>query len=180
MIGSLERSLSQPCYSGAKVRALGYLILASYDGIIYNTIMNEWSIVLDTNVLIAALRSRRGASHRLLTLVGTGVFDINISVPLILEYEAVAYRLMDTMTLTKQDINDIIDYLCAVAHHRTIYYLWRPFLKDPKDDMILEVAVTSQSHFIVSFNQKDFRGVEQFGLEVLGPQEFLQRRGVLP
>ena len=67
-----------------------------------------------------------------------------------------------------------------MAHHRTIYYLWRPFLKDAKDDMILEVAVTSQSRFIVTFNPKDFGGVEQFGLEVLGPREFLQRRGVLP
>ena len=61
-----------------------------------------------------------------------------------------------------------------------IYYLWRPFLSDPRDDRVLELAVTAECDFIVTFNKSDFRGVEQFGLEALTPQEFLRKIGVLP
>jgi len=88
-------------------------------------------IVIDTNVLVAALRSRRGASFRLLSLSGGKHFDINISVPLLLEYEAAAKRIAREVGLTHNDIDDILDYICSVASHRQIYFLWRPLLKDP-------------------------------------------------
>lgn len=130
-------------------------------------------IVLDTNVLIAGLRSRRGASFELLSRLGGTEFDINVSVPLVLEYEAVAREQARELGLTHEDIDDVLDYLCAVAHRRQIFYLWRPFLRDPRDDMVLEVAVEAACDFIVTFNLRDFAGVDRFGLRAITPAEFL-------
>jgi len=135
-------------------------------------------IVIDTNVFVSALRSKRGASFRLLSLVGKSTqFEINLSVPLVLEYEDVANRQLHITGLSAQDVSDIIDYLCSVGNRCQIYFLWRPFLKDPKDDMVLELAVEAQCQYIVSFNQRDFTGVEQFSLQVLTPEEFLREIG---
>ncbi len=80
---------------------------------------------------------------------------------------------------TERDIDDILDYLCRVSSHQTIHYLWRPFLPDPKDDMVLELAVAAQCEYIVTFNQRDFRGTDQFGIVVIQPREFLKRIGEL-
>jgi putative PIN family toxin of toxin-antitoxin system len=132
-------------------------------------------IVIDTNVLISALRSQQGASFRLLSLIcESSLFDINISVPLILEYEDVTKRYLKEMGLTQKDVSDIIDYLCSVGNRRRIYFLWRPLLKDPKDDMILELAVEAQCDYIISFNKRDFVGIQQFDLQALTPQEFIK------
>lgn len=138
-------------------------------------------IVVDTNVFISALRSRKGAAFKLLSLLGqTEQFQICVSVPLILEYEGVAKRHEAVTGLSPEDIDDIVDYICSVASRRLIFFLWRPFLKDPKDDMLLELAVESGCRYIVSYNKKDFAGAETFNLEVLTPQEFLRKMGVLP
>jgi putative PIN family toxin of toxin-antitoxin system len=136
-------------------------------------------IVMDTNVLIAALRSRRGASYRLLTLIDSGKFQINISVPLALEYEDVTKRLIGAIPLNQHEIDDILDYICAVANHSKVYYLWRPFLKDPKDDMILELAVAANCDTIVTYNKKDFQGIQQFGIHLVSAKEFLEGIGEL-
>lgn len=143
--------------------------------------MGTPEVVIDTNVLIAALKSSRGASFRLLSIIGQGKFNINISVPLLLEYEAVAKELIEGIALTAEDIDDILNYICSVSKWRKIFYLWRPFLKDPKDDMVLELAVTSHCDMIITFNKKDFRNVEQyFGIRVLTPKELLLEIGELP
>jgi putative PIN family toxin of toxin-antitoxin system len=132
------------------------------------------NIVIDTNVMIAALRSKRGASFKLVSLIGTGVSTINLSVPLFLEYETVMKRAIHEPFFNVQDINDILAYIAAVANKRDIFFLWRPFLKDPKDDMMLEVAVESNSEFIISHNVRDFIGVDKFGITVISPNEFLK------
>lgn len=134
---------------------------------------------MDTNVLVGALRSNRGASYRFLSLIDSGAFRLNISVPLVLEYEDAAKRLMGEIPLVGEEIDDIIDYICLSATHQTVHYLWRPFLRDPKDDMVLEVAVTGQCSSIVTFNKRDFKNVGQFGLQVVTPREFLQEIGEL-
>ncbi len=141
--------------------------------------MSETQIVLDTNILVSALRSRQGASYKLLMLVGRADFEINLSVPLMLEYEDAAKRLLGYIPLAESNIDNILDYLCQVAHRREVFFLWRPFLKDPKDDMVLELAVSSGSEAIITYNQQDFAGVEQFGIEVITPAEFLSRIGVI-
>ncbi len=162
------------------IRRFDKPIVDSYFGITYTTSMAILKIVIDTNVFIAALRSRRGASYLLLSLLDGGKFVMNVSVPLVLEYEAVAKRQLSDLALTEQEVNDIVDYICKVAVHQSIYYLWRPFLKDPKDDMVLEVAVAAECKYIVTFNVRDFGGSEQFGIQIVPPKVFLQQIGVLP
>lgn len=135
-------------------------------------------IVIDTNVFVTALRSSVGASFKLLTLIGDDApFHINVSVPLVLEYEDVANRQRHVNGMSARDIRDILDYLCSVAGRRQIHFLWRPFLKDSQDDMVLELAIAAQCRSIISFNQKDFAGVEEFGLQVLSPAEVLKEIG---
>ena len=75
--------------------------------------------------------------------------------------------------LTHADVDAVVDFVCTQAHHQKIFYLWRPFLRDPNDDMVLEVAVEAQCSYIVTFNTRDFAGIEQFGLQTLTPGEFL-------
>ena len=132
-------------------------------------------VVLDTNVLIAVLRSRNGASFQVLERVGRGLFEIILTVPLVLEYEDVAKRKARSAGLLHSDVDDILDYMCHVGELRDIFFLWRPFLKDPLDDMVLEAAVEGHCDFILTHNVKDFAGVEQFGLEVLRPGAFLSK-----
>lgn len=141
--------------------------------------MRVWQVVLDTSVWIAALRSRRGASFRVLSLLGTGQFEIHLSVPLVLEYEDVARRLIGQTALDESDINDILDYVCSVARHQDVHYLWRPFSPDPNDDMVIELAVAAGCDFIVTHNARHFRGVDRFGMEAITPREFLERIGEL-
>lgn len=136
-------------------------------------------VVLDTNVLISALRSQKGASFKVVNLIGKRLFQLSVSVPRVLEYESAAKRINKLLGLRYSDIDDILDYICKVAEHRDIYYLWRPFLKDPKDDMVLEVAVESESEFIVTHNIRGFAEVEQFGLEAITPRQLLEKIGEL-
>ena len=131
-------------------------------------------IVLDTNVIIAALRSKRGASYMLLSLVGTDQFEIHDSVALILEYEDVIQRHREELGLSKEEVSIFIDTLCSMAHHHKIYFIWRPFLTDPNDELVLELAVSAQCEYIVTHNIKDFRGTEKFSIRAITPKEFLQ------
>ena len=142
--------------------------------------MDEPRIVIDSNVLIAALRSKRGASYRLLKLIDSGKFQPCISVPLVLEYEAAGKNLVGDIALNEADIEAIIDYICTVTSHHEVYYLWRPYLKDPKDDMVLELAVAASCEVIVTYNIRDFEGVEQFGVRVMTAREFLEEIGEFP
>ena len=135
---------------------------------------------MDTSVWIAALGSRLGGSFRLLELMDRRRFMLNVSVPLILEYESVAKREAKRLGLAAEDIDDMLDYLCAVAKHWPISYLWRPSLSDPGDEMILELAVTARCGAIVTFNVRDFSAASQFGIRVLRPQAFLKEIGELP
>ncbi len=135
---------------------------------------------MDTCVLVSALRSRRGASFRLLSLVGTGSFDICLSVPLVLEYEQTAKRQAKATRLTDAAVDDLLDYLCLVGRPRRIHFLWRPHLRDPKDDHVLELAVEAGCQAIVTHNVRDFAGAGEFGIQVLTPVRFLSGIGALP
>ena len=137
-------------------------------------------IVIDTNVLVAALRSKRGASSLLMRLVGTGKFELNVSVPIVLEYEEVGKRTALEVGIPTEAIDALVDYLCSVAVHRKIHFLWRPYLRDLDDDFILELAVEAQCDAIVTYNKRDFEGIERFGLRAITPREFLEETGELP
>ncbi len=132
------------------------------------------SIIIDTCVFISALRSRRGASFKVLSLIGSAKFEFHLSVTLVLEYEAVARRMTQETGLTGSDIENLIDYMCAIGKRRQVHFLWRPSLKDPSDDFVLELAVESECDYIVTHNLRDFTGIEKFGVKAITPQAFLQ------
>ena len=136
-------------------------------------------VVIDTNVLVAALRSDKGASYKLLSLLPGGQYTPNISVPLFFEYEAVLKRKDMVPELNAADIDAILDFVLSKSRIRKIYFLWRPFLKDMKDDHLLEVAVESSSKYIVTFNVSDFKGIEKFGVKAVTPQEYLKLTGIM-
>lgn len=100
-----------------------------------------------------------------------------MSVPLVIEYEDVLLRQHASLSVTREDISDVIDSLCALGHHHEIHFIWRPYLRDPNDELVLEIAVTAQCEYIVTYNVRDFAGVEEFGIKVLTPKEFLQEIG---
>ena len=135
-------------------------------------------IIIDTNVLVAALRSRRGASFKLVSFLPNDKFSIFISVPLVLEYEDALMRL-ESSAITEQDIGNFVDFLCEIGYHQEIFFLWRPFLPDPSDDHVLEVAVAAGCDAIVTYNKRDFKGIERFGLRILDPRELLSEIGVI-
>jgi putative PIN family toxin of toxin-antitoxin system len=131
-------------------------------------------VVLDTNVLVSAFRSREGVAFRLVSLLSKERFEICVSVPLVLEYEDVLLR---ATSLGKDDVLSVLRFLCAVAHQQKIFYLWRPSLPDPKDDMVLELAVASRARYVVTYNGKDFAAAERFGVQVITPKAFLDILG---
>jgi predicted nucleic acid-binding protein len=105
--------------------------------------------------------------------VGDHRWRINLSVPLILEYEQTLKRVCPAATLSGNDIDGVMHFLCANANLRSIFFLWRPLLSDPKDDFVLELAVESRADFLITFNTRDFVGAERFGIRVISPREFL-------
>jgi len=134
-------------------------------------------VVIDTSVFVSALRSRRGASHRSLLLLGGPEFQLNLSVPLVVEYEDVTKRMTQETGLSAADVDDVIDYLCTVARLRELHFLWRPVLRDSGDDLILELAVEAECDVIITHNVGDFAGAERFGITAVTPGEFLRSIG---
>lgn len=136
-------------------------------------------IVIDTNVIISAQRSQLGAANKLISLIGTGKFEIHLSVPLVLEYESVLMRLRKELGLNQQDVYDLVDAFCRLGRRHNIHFLWRPWLPDEKDEMILELAVAAQCEYIVTYNRRDFVGAASFGLKVVPPHMVLREIGEL-
>jgi putative PIN family toxin of toxin-antitoxin system len=130
-------------------------------------------VVLDTNILVAALRSRNGASFQLLCLLRASRFEVAVSVPLAFQYEAVLVRHAKELGLSQQEAIGLVDYFCQVGHKQEIHFLWRPTLSDPGDEFVLELAVAAGCEIIVTHNTKDFRGAERFGISVITPGDFL-------
>src|SRR5215212_10054 len=135
--------------------------------------MKPLQAVLDTNVLIAALRSRRGAAFELLRLIGDERWRLHISTALLLEYEEVARREAQHFWLHPERIEDVLDYLSANGQEHAISFRWRPLLSDPDDDFILELAVAAQARYVVTHNLRNFAGVDKFGVEAITPANML-------
>lgn len=139
--------------------------------------INPYQIVIDTNVILAGLRSKKGASYKLLTMLNDQRFQINISATLIFEYEEVLKREQQQISLTNEDIDDIINGICYLANHHEIFYIWRPLAKDKDDDFLIDLALKCQAQFIISYNNKDLKPIEKFGISILTPKQFLQLLG---
>lgn len=134
--------------------------------------------MLDTAILIAAIRSDAGASRRLLLAALERRLTLVASVPLMIEYQAVMTRTehLRASGLTTREVEALLDAIAAVAEPARLAFLWRPLLRDPDDDMVLEAAVNGRADAIVTFNLRDFQGpVERFGISVLVPGEAVRR-----
>ncbi len=116
-------------------------------------------------------------ANRLNSLVGTGRFDLALSVPLAFEYEDAALR---ASPVSVPALHKILGFLCGAAHQQKIFYLWRPYLPDPGDDMVLELAVASRASHLVTYNLRHLRGAERFGIQVVNPEDFLEEIGEAP
>ena len=130
------------------------------------------AIVIDTNVLVAALRSRRGASFQLLSRLTQRQFDVCVTVPLVMEYVDVLHR-PGLLPLPTQAIDSVLDLVCAVARKQSVHFLWRPQLRDPKDELVLEAAVNARADFLVTHNLRDFEPSRRFALQLVTPAQFL-------
>ena len=145
-------------------------------------------IVIDTNVFLSSLFSQNGASHKLVLWI-VNQYKQNhkkynvISNTLLTEYEDVLTRdknIEKFKNFSISEVKEFIDGICLISNHQKINFLWRPFLKDSNDDMVLEVAFNSKADYIVTHNIKDFKGVEDnFNIEVITPKEFLIKIGVI-
>ena len=131
-------------------------------------------VVLDTCILYSALRSSTGASFHIINSLPALKFRPVVSTPLFFEYEDVLSRPEQFPNLTSRDIDHFLDFVASVAERQKITFLWRPYLPDPNDDLVLEVAVAGQVDAIVTYNRKDFVGSDRFGIRILSPQEFIK------
>ena len=135
-------------------------------------------IVIDTNVIIAALRSHTGSSSTLLARVfGGDEDDAHLSLPLFLQYRAVIARNADELVYEAHEVRDILEWIASRSTFHNVYFLWRPLLPDPDDDMVAELAIAVRADFIVTHNVKDFREIAAFGIRVVTPVQYLQEVG---
>ncbi len=130
--------------------------------------------VLDTNVLIAALRSRNGASFELLRRVGQAGWRLHLSTALLLEYEEIARREATALWARPERVEAILDFLAASAIEHGISFRWRPHLTDPDDDFVLELAVSAGARYIITHNLRNFARGESLGVIALPPAGFLK------
>lgn len=135
-------------------------------------------LVLDTATMVAAIRSNAGASNRLLAAALRRHLTALVSTPLLLEYEAVMTRPehLAASGLDAQEVGVILDTVAATAEPVRLALLWRPAVRDPNDDMVLETAANGGADAIVTLNARDFIPVaERFGVAVWSPGEALRR-----
>ena len=136
-----------------------------------------FEIVIDTCVLVSALKSQLGASFKILALLRSGKFKIHLSTALVLEYEDVLKRPELNLTLSVQDIEKLLDILCLVGEKHRIFFKWRPLLSDEKDDFVAELAINSRADMLITHNVRDFQRIAGFGIKVLTLKEFLRLIG---
>ena len=129
--------------------------------------------ILDTCVLVSALRSKDGASHGVLRAVLAGRIRLALSVALAIEYEEVCLRPGLVPSLEPAQITKVVDGLCSLSQHQKIFYTWRPFLTDPDDDLVLELALAAGAPYIITRNIKDFQGSETLGIRIITPAQAL-------
>jgi putative PIN family toxin of toxin-antitoxin system len=135
-------------------------------------------LVLDTDAVVAAMRSPTGASAAIVRAVRQTQATLLLSVPLAMEYEAVCRRPEHRIEagLSERQVEIFLDAIIAMAEPVPTHFLWRPQLRDPNDEMVLEAAVNGRAQALVTFNLRDYgAAASQFGVEVLLPREAIAR-----
>lgn len=132
-------------------------------------------VVFDTNVLVAAARSSAGASFAVISAIPAPEFQPCLSVGLYTEWQDVLSRPENLPPGgTREDVRRFLRYLAGQSHLQEIHFLWRPFLPDADDDMVLELAFAAGCRHIITHNVKDFHGAEQLGVTALTTRDFLK------
>jgi predicted nucleic acid-binding protein len=132
-----------------------------------------YNVVLDTNILLAGLRSSSGASHLLLRLLGGAGWRAHVSPALALEYEQVLKRNCTAIEMTEQEVDQFLDDFFHKAALQPVFFRWRPTLSDPKDELILELAVAAGCQYIVTHYVRHFVRSDRFGVHAIEPKDFL-------
>src|SRR5688572_11182596 len=135
--------------------------------------MPRFDIVVDTNIVIAARRSRRGASNELLQRLHDPRITLHVSNTLLFEYDEILHREQASIGLTEQQITDLLDGFCRLGAKHYVSFLWRPVTRDPDDDFLLDLAVTARATHIVTHNVRDLEPARRFGINVVTPGQFL-------
>ena len=133
--------------------------------------------MVDTNVVVAAFRSASGASNELLRQAASGTVKLLCSTALFLEYEAVLGR-TEVRAATEhslEDVESVMDGIAAIAEPVDVQFRTRPTLRDPNDEMVLEVASNGDADYIVTHNLRDFAPALELGIAVVAPKEILRR-----
>ena len=129
--------------------------------------------VLDTNVIVSGLRSRRGASYELLRLLRAGQWTLVLSNTVLGEYHEILHREADALRLSHADADAYLDVLCALAEQRTLTTAWQPAAADPDDEPFVQLAREAKVEYLVTYNVRDLAGARRFGVQVVRPAEFL-------
>lgn len=142
--------------------------------------MDKLQIVVDTNVLVSAFRSKRGAARLFLNKLDDPRWQVNVSTTLLLEYEDVLKRPEMTEHISFANVEPFIESVCSISKCHEIFYLWRSVAIDPNDAFILELAIRINADFIVTFNSKHFSNAADFGVKLTTPRDFLKFVGDIP
>jgi putative PIN family toxin of toxin-antitoxin system len=137
--------------------------------------------VMDTNVLVSALRSKRGASFELaVRRLDDPRIELQISNTLAMEYEEVLLRERARLGLSVEQVEQMLDGVMSIARCREVFFTWRPASKDPDDDFVIDLAVASGVSHVVSYNAGDLKPLAAHGIVVATPPEFLKLMNNLP
>ncbi|MEW6160788.1 MAG: putative toxin-antitoxin system toxin component, PIN family [Verrucomicrobiota bacterium] len=136
--------------------------------------------VLDTNVLVAGLRSKRGASHELLRLLDQREWTMVLSNTLLTEYQEVLHREQIALSYTHEELERLLDGLCLRAEKVHLRSRWWPVLTDADDEAMVHLAVESRTEYLITFNVRHLQPAVEMGVSVVTPAEFLRKlRGKL-
>jgi putative PIN family toxin of toxin-antitoxin system len=131
-------------------------------------------VVIDSNVVVTAIRSKVGWSHKLLFSIGIDRrWQPFLSGPLLQEYTEQVFKHSHIPAWSREECDDFLDHLCASSCWCEVYFLWRPLLQDVDDHMVMEAALAASAEYIITFNKNDLKPAETFGITLMTPREFL-------
>ncbi len=133
------------------------------------------NIVIDTNVIVSGVKSRKGASFKIISQLNQNLFQFHISPSLLFQYEASLKHSNFRSVWSHKEIDEFLDLVCFFGIKHDILLRYRPLLSDPNDDFVAELAINARADHVVTHNVGDFEPLRKFGITAITPQIFLQR-----